>query len=196
MGIGGQDEEPETDQSLTGFRRSATEAALNVLPLATPTSLEPPEASFSRLHRPTRSAPPVGSFSQAIPLPFPPNEHYLPIDSGALPVVVYDDDLSSMIAYTLTSVEYKAQVSLLRQTKHQKVEGATSSTGPVQPTDSTSEATFHIKPSSGSSEGGSHHQPFVDVQYADHSARFYCRVYYAEEFYRLRKLVFPSGEDR
>ena len=37
---------------------------------------------------------------------------------------------------------------------------------------------------------------FVFEEFADASARFYCRVYYAEQFQTLRKLLFPDGEER
>ena len=30
----------------------------------------------------------------------------------------------------------------------------------------------------------------------DKSASFFCKVYFAEEFHRLRQLIFPSGEVR
>lgn len=36
----------------------------------------------------------------------------------------------------------------------------------------------------------------IEIQFSDSSTKFYCRVYYAEQFRALRAKVFPAGEDR
>ena len=37
----------------------------------------------------------------------------------------------------------------------------------------------------------------VDIaEFCDNTAKFFCRVYFAEEFRKLRKLIFPEGEER
>ncbi|CAM1296401.1 PIKFYVE (predicted) [Pycnogonum litorale] len=36
----------------------------------------------------------------------------------------------------------------------------------------------------------------VEIQFSDSSANFYCKVYFAEQFRSLRKLIFPAGEER
>lgn len=35
----------------------------------------------------------------------------------------------------------------------------------------------------------------IDLQFEDSSCRFFCRIYYAEQFARLRRTVVPSGEE-
>ncbi|XP_021352266.1 1-phosphatidylinositol 3-phosphate 5-kinase-like isoform X3 [Mizuhopecten yessoensis] len=37
--------------------------------------------------------------------------------------------------------------------------------------------------------------PHLELQFSDQTARFYCKVYFAEQFQQLRKLIFPAGED-
>ena len=46
----------------------------------------------------------------------------------------------------------------------------------------------------GSSAGGGPNQ-HIEVQFQDTTARFYCKIYYAERFRMLRKLLFADGED-
>nr|CDS28349.2 phosphatidylinositol phosphate 5 kinase type III [Hymenolepis microstoma] len=36
--------------------------------------------------------------------------------------------------------------------------------------------------------------PHIEIQFADASTNFSCRIYYAEEFHQLRKIIFPQGE--
>ena len=36
---------------------------------------------------------------------------------------------------------------------------------------------------------------FIIVEFSDSSARFYCKIYFAEQFRQLRKLIFPEGEE-
>ena len=44
--------------------------------------------------------------------------------------------------------------------------------------------------------GDSKQQQFIEVQFADQVARFYCRIYFPEEFRALRSAIYPYGEDR
>lgn len=34
------------------------------------------------------------------------------------------------------------------------------------------------------------------AEFSDSTAKFYCRVYYADQFRQLRKIIFPAGEQR
>ena len=36
----------------------------------------------------------------------------------------------------------------------------------------------------------------VFTEFADDTTKFFCKMYYAEEFRKLRELIYPDGEDR
>lgn len=36
----------------------------------------------------------------------------------------------------------------------------------------------------------------LEIQFTDNTTRFYCRVYYAEQFRKLRSIIFSEGEER
>jgi hypothetical protein len=38
-------------------------------------------------------------------------------------------------------------------------------------------------------------QQHIEVQFNDATTKYYCKIYYAEHFRLLRKLIFPDGED-
>ena len=40
------------------------------------------------------------------------------------------------------------------------------------------------------------HDPHILVEFADSDAAFTCKVYFAEEFHRLRNIVYPPGEEK
>lgn len=37
--------------------------------------------------------------------------------------------------------------------------------------------------------------PSTQIEFADGTTKYYCKIYYAEHFRLLRKLIFPQGED-
>lgn len=47
--------------------------------------------------------------------PFPPSEHYLLLPEIKIPVVVYGDEPSSIIAHALTSQEYAKQLEIVKK---------------------------------------------------------------------------------
>lgn len=36
----------------------------------------------------------------------------------------------------------------------------------------------------------------LEIQFTDNTTRFYCRIYYAEQFRKLRSIIFSEGEER
>ncbi|XP_077997927.1 1-phosphatidylinositol 3-phosphate 5-kinase-like [Glandiceps talaboti] len=46
-------------------------------------------------------------------------------------------------------------------------------------------------------EKSRHHppNPHIELQFSDNTAKYYCRVYFAEQFRLLRKTIFPAGEE-
>ncbi|XP_055351682.1 1-phosphatidylinositol 3-phosphate 5-kinase-like isoform X2 [Paramacrobiotus metropolitanus] len=190
------------------------------------------DSGLSRTPQTVRKS--VGYAINAIPVPFPPNEHYLAGDCEKVPVIVYDDEISSMIAYVLTSKDYADQMAeLQRNTKKEPRQSRNVSGEPVsnntprQSTSSTdgqsknsesatvslpvesSAVTLSVdadvlastsKPSNKaltkSAPVSDTKQNYIEMQFADFCAKFYCRVFFPEEFRQLRDLVFPYGEDR
>ncbi|KAG1683157.1 1-phosphatidylinositol 3-phosphate 5-kinase [Nymphon striatum] len=208
--------------------------------------------------------------------PFPLTEHFLlkgneeNQTNKSIPIIVYDEEPSSVIAYTLSSQEYEQSLQelvfnlVLSQQKdaansspksrrrnnskdnslneevpfpHSEISQSESnfSSGPKK----TSVLNFvrnqseRIKVSTATngdlSESGHHHHHMkrdssdfdevdngteincsaemdknkskipnhhIEIQFCDSSANFYCKVYFAEQFRALRKLIFPIGEDR
>ena len=37
---------------------------------------------------------------------------------------------------------------------------------------------------------------FFYLEFQDSSAKFYCNIYFAEQFRKMRELIFPEGEER
>ncbi|XP_014674475.1 PREDICTED: 1-phosphatidylinositol 3-phosphate 5-kinase-like [Priapulus caudatus] len=203
-----------------------------------------------------------GSGYVPLPLAFPPDEHYLPPDPGSVPVVIYDKESSSIIAYTLTSSEYASQLEhiqvALRQlatpqpsahgsptTKRRNQSGDQLSQdgldileGPrksavlaffrgkdverspkllrvnkaalnaaldsvqyipgaesVDEDDVQSQDDFMINSTDKEKALKQGLNLHIELQFSDNAAKFYCRVYFAESFRKLRKLIFPQGEE-
>ena len=205
--------------------------------------------------------------STTVQIPFPADEHHLLPACMKVPVVVYDQEPSSVIAYALSSQDYESSLQQLRAHISADVMGSVqrpSSRPPVSALSSSS-ALGQSLPSSGAGEpsgkksvlsflkGGtssrdsspSHHgrpqkyevdvvkytprsadsmedseeindggpvttdgqkssksprqQPInhhIELQFSDNMAKFYCRVCFADQFVKLRKLIFPDGEER
>ncbi len=50
-------------------------------------------------------------------------------------------------------------------------------------------------PGSVSMDTGNAQSLHIEVQFQETSAKFYCKIYFAERFRMLRKLLFAEGED-
>ncbi|VDK32153.1 unnamed protein product, partial [Taenia asiatica] len=122
-------------------------------------------------------------------------------------VYVCDQEITSIIAYALASSELQ-----VTDTEEKCVTGASSSTPSVKrrgsgsslhlvdsvpdilnseaelstgvPDDAKSPKTSSTVPT----------DPHIKIQFADATTTFLCRIYYAEEFHKLRQLVLPQGE--
>ncbi|XP_033114727.1 1-phosphatidylinositol 3-phosphate 5-kinase-like [Anneissia japonica] len=208
--------------------------------------------------------------------PFPADEHYPSPPCTVVPVIVRDQEPSTIIAYALSSEPYKIQLSEMQQkgtsrtsspghsnissaessptTKRKLAREADGSSGsdvskkmarltrrtsrvlqflrtkstsgiPVPPTKLPDDSQlanadavmYHVTDSDSGNRlpsesaanecdslftksverftGNSEPSPHIEVQFADNNAKFYCRIYYAEEFRKLRAIVFPAGEE-
>lgn len=128
--------------------------------------------------------------------------HLLPLGS-VVPIVVYESEPSSIIAYALDSHDYKhALAEILRSTKimdpnsspmnKRKLDSKENSTELNQSDNNTSITT---PAENEDDKKGVKQQNYIEVQFADATTNFYCRVYFAEQFAALRENVLPCGED-
>uniref|UniRef100_A0A671SYU1 1-phosphatidylinositol 3-phosphate 5-kinase n=1 Tax=Sinocyclocheilus anshuiensis TaxID=1608454 RepID=A0A671SYU1_9TELE len=116
-----------------------------------------------------------GNSYNPIPLPFDPDKHYLMYEHERVPIAVCEREPSSIIAFALSCKEYKTALEELTKT--------TAKTG----ADDISQAIRYIKHSF------PHRLYFLC--FSDANAKFYCRIYYAEEFHKMREEIMESSED-
>uniref|UniRef100_A0A8C1Q8H5 1-phosphatidylinositol 3-phosphate 5-kinase n=1 Tax=Cyprinus carpio TaxID=7962 RepID=A0A8C1Q8H5_CYPCA len=134
-----------------------------------------------------------GNSYNPIPLPFDPDKHYLMYEHERVPIAVCEREPSSIIAFALSCKEYKTALEELTKT--------TVKTG----ADDISQAIRYIKHSfphrlyflcmhkiktNNNSENHTYNAEFSDA-----NAKFYCRIYYAEEFHKMREEIMESSED-
>ncbi|KAK0158635.1 hypothetical protein PV328_009612 [Microctonus aethiopoides] len=136
---------------------------------------------------------PLGSFEH----------HLLPLGSS-MPIVVYESEPSSIIAYALDSHDYKhALQEILRSTK---APDQNSSPLNKRKLDSKENSQELLQSENNSPSGGltidteedkkaTKQQNYIEVQFADATTNFYCRIYFAEQFAALRENVLPCGEE-
>ncbi|KAK2183696.1 hypothetical protein NP493_299g00022 [Ridgeia piscesae] len=194
------------------------------------------------------------SGSLPIPMPFAPDEHLLlQPPSEKVPLIIYDKEPSSIIAYSLSSPDYSSQLEQLTQDGQDTSTtrggrnndlGASPSSLDIDAGKKTSSVLSFFRGTSREkspsrlggvlgkysvdsvkymprldpdtaeeTDGAVYAGPdlevrkppkkegpdinqHIELQFSDSSARFYCRIYFAEHFQKLRRLIFPSGEER
>ncbi|XP_033727626.1 1-phosphatidylinositol 3-phosphate 5-kinase-like [Pecten maximus] len=194
-------------------------------------------------------------------IPLDPNEHTVLPSCHRVPVLVYDQEPSSIIAYALSCHDYHQKLqeiqttigtsqreassqSIYKSTKSGEdfsdsergsrkggtgmlafLRGGSKEASPVLPRKSIDaaamdsvkytpkleaenveiaeeeraflmSASLSLGADTDKSKGGRQStSPHLELQFSDPAARFYCKVYFAEQFQQLRKLIFPAGED-
>ncbi|XP_069701423.1 1-phosphatidylinositol 3-phosphate 5-kinase isoform X2 [Periplaneta americana] len=147
--------------------------------------------------------------------PLSPQEHHLAPTGCSVPVVVYENEPSSIIAYALSSQEYQRKLDEMLTKRLSNSEQATPSAGgPARSgmLDGVQYSTSPAADTSGSAVSeseetsasntkteakGSRTAPpsHVEVQFSDAISNFFCRVFFAEQFAGLRQMVLPTGEE-
>ncbi|XP_035226923.1 1-phosphatidylinositol 3-phosphate 5-kinase-like isoform X2 [Stegodyphus dumicola] len=150
--------------------------------------------------------------------PFSNLEHLLLPLTQKLPVIVHEEEPSSIIAYALASDDYEQKLQelklnitntinisqkdsqtsspLLKHRPNSKIQSENSRTDGHFSSDDMFDFSIdatekgHVKPASKISNF------HIEIQFTDNTTRFYCRVYYAEQFRKLRGLIFTEGEER
>lgn len=119
-----------------------------------------------------------GGTVNIIQSPVPSNEH-LTLPLGLFPILVHDQDLSSIIAYTLISHEYKKGLDALNASYH-----AEQSPGLKRKSDSVSDSDDKEKDKD--KVDGEKLKKNLDITFHDATTTFTCKIYFAREFDVLR----------
>ncbi|XP_040213306.1 1-phosphatidylinositol 3-phosphate 5-kinase-like isoform X2 [Rana temporaria] len=156
-----------------------------------------------------------GNNYNPIPLPFDPDKHYLMYEHERVPIAVCEKEPSSIIAFALSCKEYRnALDDLSKASVKSCVEEASLPTSMIESRPKTSSPAKAPEPnltqstrtadaetqSANESDGGDKQKkqsgnPHVELQFSDANAKFYCRIYYAGEFHRMRKVILGSSEE-
>ncbi|XP_025836877.1 1-phosphatidylinositol 3-phosphate 5-kinase isoform X2 [Agrilus planipennis] len=178
---------------------------------------------------------PSSTATTLLPNPFSLHEHYSLPAGVYTPLVVYENEPSSIIAYALNSYDYK---KFFEEIKARKSQSGELSPSPIvkrksqdRDRNDVNDLTTSIEKSGGilsflrskeskqdlnlpshfsndtsgnpdeviafekNYENKNNKSTHVDVQFQDSSSNFFCRVYHAEKFASLRKIVVPDGEE-
>uniref|UniRef100_A0A6B2EHR2 1-phosphatidylinositol-3-phosphate 5-kinase n=1 Tax=Phlebotomus kandelakii TaxID=1109342 RepID=A0A6B2EHR2_9DIPT len=135
---------------------------------------------------------PSSGHVNTLPSPLPLHEHHtLPL--GAFPILVHDQDLSSVISYGLMSNDYKKLLENMATPQSGSTEAGNSpsvkrrneSTGEKEDREGEKESDKKSK--------SSHH---IELHFQDSTTQFTCKVYFAREFDLMRNkvLIPPPGK--
>uniref|UniRef100_A0A4W4E409 1-phosphatidylinositol 3-phosphate 5-kinase n=1 Tax=Electrophorus electricus TaxID=8005 RepID=A0A4W4E409_ELEEL len=140
-----------------------------------------------------------GNSYNPIPFPFDPDKHYLMYEHERVPIAVCEREPSSIIAFALSCKEYKTALEELSKTtlKPPGDDGSQTlrSACKCSLSLSLSPSLSTEDPESGDKQMKQLGNPHIELQFSDTSARFYCRIYYAEEFHKMRAEVMESTEE-
>ncbi|XP_028292935.1 1-phosphatidylinositol 3-phosphate 5-kinase isoform X2 [Gouania willdenowi] len=151
-----------------------------------------------------------GNNYNPIPVPFDPDKHYLMYEHERVPIAVCEREPSSIIAFALSCKEYKTALDDQSKASSAGSEEGGSSVGeswtrgsparpgegaPPQQSRSSSEGEPSKDADSAEKQKKQSLNSHFELQFSDANAKFYCRIYYAHEFHRMREEVMESSED-
>ncbi|XP_064832829.1 1-phosphatidylinositol 3-phosphate 5-kinase-like isoform X2 [Oncorhynchus masou masou] len=156
-----------------------------------------------------------GNSYNSIPFPFEPDKHYLMYEHERVPIAVCEREPSSIISFALRCKEYKSTLDeLWKTTLKTGGEDTTLSTSsgesrvknsPAKPNETASSqmglgrSSMDSEPLKDADIGDNHKKstgnPHIELQFSDANAKFYCRIYYAEAFHKMRAEIMESTED-
>lgn len=130
---------------------------------------------------------PSSSDQNPLSTPFSPNEHYC-LPTGQFPILVHDQDLSSTIAYSLMSYDYKKALENLIS---QPFEAGGFNNSPNLKRKNLSDGSIDADEKDGASSKESTDKKkqtssHVEVHFQDANTQFTCKIYFAKEFDDLR----------
>ncbi|XP_044071517.1 1-phosphatidylinositol 3-phosphate 5-kinase isoform X3 [Siniperca chuatsi] len=152
-----------------------------------------------------------GNSYNPIPFPFDPDKHYLMYEHERVPIAVCEREPSSIIAFALSCKEYKTALDYLSKASNAggdetpQVASAGESrakSSPARPSESASSQQSRSSMDDPLKDADLADKqkkqtlnPHVELQFSDTNAKFYCRVYYAEEFHKMREVIMESPEE-
>ncbi|XP_067371389.1 1-phosphatidylinositol 3-phosphate 5-kinase isoform X4 [Channa argus] len=153
-----------------------------------------------------------GNSYNPIPLPFDPDKHYLMYEHERVPIAVCEREPSSIIAFALSCKEYKTALDDLSKASNgagDEMPMVTSGgesrakSSPARPSESASSlqsrSSVEADPLKDAELADKQKKqtlnPHIELQFSDANAKFYCRVYYAEEFHKMREVIMESTEE-
>lgn len=125
---------------------------------------------------------PSSSEQNALQTPFTVNEHYC-LPTGQFPILVHDQDLSSIISYSLMSYDYKK--ILENVINPNETSGGSPSLKRKNPSDSSLE-TEEKECTSDKNSNKKNSNSHIEIQFQDSNTQFTCKSYFAKEFDDLR----------
>ncbi|KAK7913748.1 hypothetical protein WMY93_013959 [Mugilogobius chulae] len=154
-----------------------------------------------------------GNSYNHIPVPFEPDKHYLMYEHERVPIAVCEKEPSSIISFALSCKEYKTALEDLSKSSNSTGDESSQSnssagesrakSSPARPNDSASSQpsrssidTDPLKDADLSDKQKKQTtNPHIELQFSDANAKFYCRIYYAEEFHKMREVIMESSEE-
>ncbi|XP_056245023.1 1-phosphatidylinositol 3-phosphate 5-kinase isoform X4 [Seriola aureovittata] len=153
-----------------------------------------------------------GNSYNPIPFPFDPDKHYLMYEHERVPIAVCEKEPSSIIAFALSCKEYKTALDDLSKVSNsggdetpQSVSSTESraKSSPARPSESASSqqsrSSMDTDPLKDADLADKQKKqtlnPHIELQFSDANAKFYCRIYYAEEFHKMREEIMESSEE-
>uniref|UniRef100_A0A8C4J0B8 1-phosphatidylinositol 3-phosphate 5-kinase n=1 Tax=Dicentrarchus labrax TaxID=13489 RepID=A0A8C4J0B8_DICLA len=142
-----------------------------------------------------------GNSYNSIPFPFDPDKHYLMYEHERVPIAVCEREPSSIIAFALSKVKLP-QNSRAKSSPARPSESASSlQSRSSMESDPLSKCSVHCSNNSLKDADLTDKQkkqtlnPHIELQFSDANAKFYCRIYYAEEFHKMREEIMESPEE-
>ncbi|XP_047193442.1 1-phosphatidylinositol 3-phosphate 5-kinase isoform X1 [Scophthalmus maximus] len=153
-----------------------------------------------------------GNSYNPIAFPFDPDKHYLMYEHERVPIAVCEKEPSSIIAFALSCKEYKMALDDLSKVSNaggdetpQVVSSAETraKSSPARPSESISSlqsrSSLDADPLKDADltdrQKKQTSNPHIELQFSDANAKFYCRIYYAEEFHKMREEIMESAEE-
>ena len=134
---------------------------------------------------------PSSSDQNHLTSPFSPHEHFC-LPTGQFPILVHDQDYSSIIAYSLMSYDYKKSLERLIASPLE-VGGVSGGGSPSMKRRNQSEGSVEGDEKDGasskeSSDKKKQNNSHIETHVQDSSAQFTCKIYFAKEFDELRSV--------